>query len=130
MTDGRVDFSELVDHLRHNVCVGDLLDLDFDRAKVMRYDDECRMLQQDGARWCAVSSDLGLVATHLMAPAKQVSLVAQRKRASPPVCFDFNSTAGCNRNRCRFAHQCRRCFQPHSEAAAHPESGAGTHPKN
>uniref|UniRef100_A0A1I8G0Z6 SAP domain-containing protein n=1 Tax=Macrostomum lignano TaxID=282301 RepID=A0A1I8G0Z6_9PLAT len=128
IVDGRIDSSELIDHLRHNARIGDLLDLGFDRTKVMRYDDECRLLQHDGTRWSAVSADLGLVATHLMAPTKMINATAPKKRTQPPVCFDFNSLSGCNRTHCRFAHQCRSSTELSSDLvfAVWREELAGT----
>jgi hypothetical protein len=119
---GALDTSELVDLLKHIARVGDFFDLGFERARVMRYDDECRLLQATSGSWLTTAGDIGLVATHLMAPNRLEGGSRQaRRRQAAAVCYDFNKPSGCSRTSCRFAHTCRRCGQPHPEFAHHSE---------
>uniref|UniRef100_A0A1I8JHK6 SAP domain-containing protein n=1 Tax=Macrostomum lignano TaxID=282301 RepID=A0A1I8JHK6_9PLAT len=91
LRDGAIDMSELLEYLKHTAKIGDLLDLGFDRGRVLRYDDEYRAQQAEAGAWDSSVTDLGLVAAHLMAPNLQLQAgSAGRSSAKRPVCFDFN----------------------------------------
>jgi hypothetical protein len=113
-----LDTSELEDYLHYVSRIGELFDLGFDRARVMRLDDECR-LDTSESSWRARCADLGLVAAHLMAPQRGMATrrgeTPAQRRNDRGVCFDFNRETGCHRKACRFAHRCRRCGLDHSE---------------
>lgn len=126
--DGKADMTELLEYLKHTAKVGDLLDLGFDRTRVLRYDDEYRIQQAGAGVWDSSVTDLGLVAAHLMAPSLQAGPPGRAAVRRTQVCFDFNRVTGCQRSPCRFSHSCRRCGLPHSEAAFHKDGGPG--PKN
>jgi hypothetical protein len=123
--DGQVDTSRLMDYLQYMARIGDMFDLGFEKSRVLRFDDDCRLRQARGGSWEATCGDISLVATYLMAPQKAAanSSGRQGRRNAAGVCFDFNKESGCHRDNCRFAHRCPRCGLGQSEASAHREAG-------
>jgi hypothetical protein len=126
--DGKLDTGDLMELLKHIARVGDLLDLGFEKSRVWRYDDDCRLTQAASGSWASTAADIGLAATHLMAPLRQGETggAGRQQRRRQGTCYDFNKLSGCQRTACKFAHVCRRCGQPHSEAAFHSDLQAAS----
>ena len=48
-----------------------------------------------------------------------------------PICGRFNTPQGCSMHSCKFAHVCRTCYKPHSDATHKSQHNAATElPKN
>jgi hypothetical protein len=130
-TDGHVVIDDLLGYLRFNEQIGELLCQGHNSTRVMAYDADYRRQVAVGdneagekLRWGEPS--FFLASKHLMAPAQSTKSERQQMKVTAPttaqgqaICLNYNSSKGCARQPCRYAHACKICLEAHS-ARDHP----------